>query len=395
MIFWIAVAVLSAAVTYAVTRPLMRDGASATGAEDADLAVYKDQLAEIDADAARGTISATEAEAARAEVSRRVLRRPDVKASPRSAPSTDPAPSIALDWLLKPVHLLTTIALPLVSVGLYMAFGAPGMPGVPLAERIAASSGGAGAEDLIAKVEARLREHPEDGKGWDVIAPVYMAQNRFNDAASAYASAIKILGETPARLQGFANARIQAENGLVPDDARKALQSIVAADPKLKEPRVWLALAKEQDGKLADAAADYRALIADAPENAPWRIALQERLSRIDGSATSAPLAGAPAPAPAPAPGAAAKGPAMGALENMSPPEREAMINRMVNGLAEKLKTNSKDKEGWQKLIRSYQMLGRNADAIKALADAKAGLTGDAQALAELDQFAKQIGVGG
>lgn len=79
----------------------------------------------------------------------------------------------------------------------------------------------------------------------------------------------------------------------------------------------------------------------------------------------------------------------------MTAAERDAMINRMVSGLAEKLKTNSKDKDGWLKLIRSYQTLGRKDDALKALADAKAGLAGDAQALTEIEDFAKQLGVGG
>ncbi len=52
------------------------------------------------------------------------------------------------------------------------------------------------------------------------------------------------------------------------------------------------------------------------------------------------------------------------------------MINRMVNGLAEKLKTNRRDKDGWLKLIRAYQILGRKDEAVKAVADAKAGLAG-------------------
>ncbi|MEQ1651095.1 MAG: c-type cytochrome biogenesis protein CcmI [Hyphomicrobium sp.] len=379
MIFWIAVAVLVAAVTYAVTRPLMQDGAALPDASDADLAVYRDQLVEIDADAARGVVSESEAESAKAEVARRVLRQSERK--------SDSAPA-KFSSFVKPVYLATTLMLPLASVALYVSFGAPGQPGQPLSARVAAKVDGSNADDLVAKVEARLREHPEDGKGWEVIAPVYMAQRRFGDAASAYASAIKILGETPPRLMGFAEARIRAENGLVPDDARKALQTLTAADPKRNDARIWLALAKEQDGKTAEAAADYRALIADAPEGAPWRAALQERLSRIEAPGS----AGAPGAQPA------AKGPTqaeVAAAEAMSPDERAAMINRMVTGLAERLKTNAKDKDGWLKLIRAYQMLGQKEDAVKAVASAKAGLAGDAAALQDINDLVKLLGVGG
>ena len=373
MIFWIAIAVLTAAVTYAVTRPLLVAPTATVGDVPNDIAVYKDQLAEIDADAARGLISGADADAARAEVSRRVLRQSETEAS-APLPVTNSA-------LLKPVYLATTVALPLVSLALYMNFGAPGMPGVPLKDRLAAPADSTKPDDLIAKVEARLREHPEDGKGWEVVAPVYMARGRFPDAAQAYASAMKYLGESPKRLQGFADARIRSENGIVPEDARKALQSILAGDPKLKEPRVWLALAKEQDGKAAEAAKDYRALIAEAPEGAPWKQLLQERLDKLDGKPT----------APSKGPDAAS----VAAVESMSPADKQAFITRMVDGLAERLKTDVKDKVGWLKLIRAYQMMGRKDAAAKALANAKVGLQGNAAALSEIDALAMQLGVGG
>jgi cytochrome c-type biogenesis protein CcmH len=374
MLFWISVAVLAAAVTYAVTRPLMRTPVATADESQADIAVYKDQLTEIDADAARGVISAVEADAARAEVARRVLRQSE------DAPA-DAKPFASA--LLKPIYIVTSLALPLASLALYMTYGAPGLPGVPMQDRLAAPVDGTKTDDLIAKVEARLRDHPDDGKGWDVIAPVYLANGRPADAAEAYASAMKYLGETPQRLQGFANARIRAENGIVPEDARKALQTLLAGNPKLKEPRVWLALAKEQDGKVDEAAADYRALIAEAPEGAPWKPQLQERLDK---------LSGAPAPA-----GPVGKGPdaaSVAAVEGMNPADRQALIARMVDGLAAKLKANAKDKDGWLMLIRSYQMLGRKDDAVKALANAKAGLEGDAAALSEVDALAKQLAAG-
>ena len=383
MFFWIAVAVLAAAVTYVVTRPMLRDAAVETSSKDADIAVYKDQLREIDADAARGVIDASEADAARAEVSRRVLRQADMREQklPTAGVGT-----------IKPVYLATTLALPLLSLALYMSYGEPGLPGQPLKDRLAAPIAKSTTGDIVAKVEARLREHPEDGKGWDVIAPVYMAQSKYPEAATAYATAIKLLGETPARLQGFADARIRAENGLVPDDARKALQSILAIDPKLKEPKIWLALAKEQDGKLVEAAADYRALIAETSDTAPWRKMLQERLEQLDGTIASAKAEGKPVPVP----GSPDKGPsaaAVDAAQSMTPDQRQAMILTMVGRLADRMKTDTKDTDGWLKLIRSYTMLRQPDDAAKAVASAKAGLAGDAAALAQIEALVKDLGI--
>lgn len=374
MVFWVLVALLAAAVTYAVTRPLLQPVADAGDASDADIAVYKDQLTEIDADEARGSISKTEAEAARAEVSRRVLRK---------AAASHAAPAATSDRQLNPLHLTATLALPLVSLGLYLVYGAPGLPARPLSERLTANLDATKTEDMVAKVEARLRQKPDDGTGWEVIAPVYMAQGRFADAATAFANAMRYLGESPRRLLGFADARIRSSDGLVPDDARQALRSVLAADPKRIEPRIWLALAKEQDGKKDEALADFKALLAEAGDDAPWRGVVQDRIAFIEN--------------PNAVPKMPHKGPTaeqVAKAEAMSPEERAAMIDRMVSGLAEKLKANGQDKDGWQRLIQAYQMLGRKDDAVQALANARTGLAGDDAALRQVEDFAKALGVG-
>lgn len=376
MVFWILVALLAAAVTYAITSPLLQPVGDAPEASEADIAVYKDQLSEITADEARGAISKVEAEAARAEVSRRVLRKGGASRAEVSAPVSD--------RYLNPLHMTVTLALPILSVALYLAYGAPGLPGVPLAERLSAKMDATKTEDMIAKVEARLRQKPDDGTGWEVIAPVYMSQGRYREAAAAFANAIRYLGESQRRLLGFADARIRAEDGLVPDDARKALRTMLAADPKRVEPRIWLALAKEQDGQKDAALADFKALLAEAGDDAPWRGVVQDRITLLEN-----PNAVVKPPHKGPTADQVAK------AETMSPQQRAAMIDKMVAGLAERLKTNGRDKDGWQRLIQAYQMLGRKDEAAQALANAKIGLAGDDAALRQVEDFAKAVGVGG
>ncbi len=382
MIFWVAVAVLAAAVTYAVTRPLLQAVSHATDPAAADLEVYRDQLDEVDADRDRGVISPNEADAARAEIARRLIRRTE-RARVDGAAKT----SGAVGLMATKIVVASSLALPLASLGLYLQFGAPGLPAQPLNERLAASTTDAKTNDLVAKVEGALRKNPQDGRGWDVIAPVYMALNRYDDAASAYASAIRLLGESALRLQGFADARIRAENGLVPDDARAALTKLLASDANLREPRLWLALAKEQDGDRAGAIIDYRNLIKDAPADAPWRIAIAERLKRLEDGAQPQPNAegtSAGQPAAISADGSA-----------MSPDQRNAMINAMVDGLATRLKTEKSDLVGWQKLIRAYQVLGRADDVKKSISEAEAGLAGDDKRLTEFRDWVKQLGLAG
>jgi cytochrome c-type biogenesis protein CcmH len=275
------------------------------------------------------------------------------------------------------------------------------LPGDPLSARLAETADTKNPNDLVAKVEQRLRQHPEDGTGWSVIAPVYYAMGRYADAAKAYANAMRLVGETPARLQGFANARIRVENGVIPEDARKALERILAIAPDRKEPRIWLALAKEQDGKIAEAAADYRKLIQEAPANAPWRKMLEARLASLmpgaDKAVTDTNAAGEPTQKAA-NPDAVASSPPSGAdaasVMAMSPSERQAFIKRMVEGLAARLKANGNDPAGWVSLIRAYKVLGRGEDAAKALSDARANLKDDKVGLARVEDMARKLGVG-
>lgn len=384
MLFWIAVAVLAAAVTYVITRPLMRPPLAIGDAAQADIAVYKDQLSEIDADQARGTIGASEAELARAEIARRLIRKGG------DAQEDVPAGGSFSKWVAS-AYLIVTLALPASALMLYLMLGAAGLPGQPLSERLAHSVDRSRTNDLVAKVEERLRTHPEDGEGWNVIAPVYYSMGRYGDAASAYARAARLLGETPHRLQGFANARIRAEDGIVPEDARKALERILELDPSLREPQIWLALAKEQDGKLNEAGDAYRKLIAEAPADAPWRKMLEERLAGLslpDDQRAKIPFAVEKRPQQSAETD-------MAAIQAMTPEQRQAFIDQMVERLATRLKSDTKNTSGWLQLIRAYQMLGRKDEAEKAVVAARAGLQGDADGLAQIDQIAKRLGLGG
>ncbi|MEQ1718896.1 MAG: c-type cytochrome biogenesis protein CcmI, partial [Hyphomicrobium sp.] len=381
-IFWIAVAALAAAVTIAITRPLLQRADALSDAAAADLAVYKDQLSEVEADLARGMISKDEADAARTEVGRRLLRTAETDKAVETAEGSS---------AYKSIHAVATLAIPLLSLALYLYFGCPGLPGLPLSERLTATPQNATAGDLIAKVEARLRDVPDDGKGWDVIAPIYASQGRFTEATDAYANAIRLLGENAKRLEGLALADVRAANGLVTEKAKAALSRAMVLEPKRIEPRIWLALGKEQDGDVAAAIADYKALIAEAPADARWRKAVEERLADVEtrSSGKAAPDAATATP---PAPTGAAGSEAQSSVAAL-PAEQRAMIDKMVGGLAARLKENGNDLEGWLKLMRALKVLGRDSEAAGALADAKKQFAADGKAMSEIDEHAKSLGL--
>ena len=395
MLLWIGFAVLTAAVVAALLRPLFGGTATVLDPAAADMAVYRDQMAEIAIDRERGLIADAEAEAARTEVARRLLALEHSSDKARAGgPSAPEAGSQPGAW--PRAAIAVGVIVPLLSIGLYLQLGSPQLPAQPHDARVAKPNDAANLDELVAKVERRLRENPTDGQGWDVIAPVYLVQQRHMDAANAFARAISLLGESPKRLAGLAEAHVLAANGMVNEQARLAYERLRVLEPQRLEPRFWLAFAKEQDGKADAAAADYRALLAEAPGDAPWRGMVEERLQHVTGGGPGAAKA-PPQPASRAARPVDGPGPRqedVDAASKMSPEQRAAMIEKMVDGLAARLKTNGKDVAGWINLVRAYTVMGRRGDAMAALAEARGQLAGDTAALAEIAALEKSLGLG-
>lgn len=389
MLLWLCFAFLTAAIVALLLRPLRKAPAGVVAPAEADLAVYRDQLRELEAERDRGLFDGSEIESARAEVARRLLKRAGATTT-GTTPVTDDAASLAR---ARTLYIAIAALLPVVGIGLYLAEGSPHLPDLPFHERRIADVGQSNVGELIARVEERLRAHPEDGKGWDVIAPVYLRLQRYADAAQAFAEANRLEGESVRRLLGFAEATMMASNGIVTEPVRKATLRVLELEPDRQDVRAWLALAKEQDGDLKGAAAEYRDLLSKAPADASWREAVQERIDLVEKKLRGEPVGDKPGetpPASAAAPAAPAGQPDIAA---MSPAEREAFIAGMVDRLAERLKANGKDLDGWMRLARAYKVLGRDSDAESAIASARANFAGDQASLGEIDKNAESLGI--
>ncbi len=379
MLLWLLFAAMTGGVLVALLRPLSVTVWPAASDADADIAVFKDQLRELETDAARGLVAAEEAELARREVARRLLARADAADIPIANDTRRMA--------VKPLIWGVAGALPVIAVALYGWLGAPRLADRPLGSTPPASVDATPIADLVARVEARLIERPDDGKGWDVIAPIYFRQERFADAANAYSRANALLGETNARLAGFAEATVLANNGVVTEAARGAYQKMAKNDPARVEPKFWLALALEQDGRFVEAAAAYRAILAAAKPDADWRPMIEDRIAAVDKQISSK----------APSAQGFSKGPSdadVAAAGKMSEADRNQMIRGMVASLAQRLATDPSDVAGWQRLMQSYLVLGERAQAVAALGDARRRLAGNPVALGELDTIAKTLGLG-
>ena len=155
-------------------------------------------------------------------------------------------------------------------------------------------------------------------------------------------------------------------------------------EPGRIEARFGLALAKEQDGDLDAAEAAYRAMLRKRRRTRPGG-AFVDGAARRDRRARAVP--DAPTAARRRADAAAAD-----ALAGLPEQQRRQIILQMVEGLAARLKPNGRDLDGWQRLVRSWTVLGDTDAAESALGRCAQALAGDAKALDELDAFAREPG---
>lgn len=376
MVLWLIFAAMTAAATMAVLWPLSRGRhAAAAAPEDHDIAVYRDQLDEVARDLERGLIGVREAEAARTEIARRML------AVDRAA-----GPVTAAPRLVRAIALACAAGVPAAAVGLYLLVGSPDLPGRPLEARLA-DADETDIEAMVAKVERHLAANPADAEGWRVIAPVYARLGRFGDAARAFAEVARIEGPSAQLFEDRGEMLVAAGGGFVSPEAEEAFGAALAADPSRPKARFYRALALAQSRRFEEAVAEYDSLIADSPPDAPWLDAVRTDREAALAAAREA-VAGDSGPA-APGPDAAA----VAAASDMTADERSAMIDTMVEGLAARLAEDPDDAAGWERLIRAYGVLGRDADAAAAWKTASETFAGAPEALAGIRAVAAEAGV--
>jgi cytochrome c-type biogenesis protein CcmH len=367
MTLWFVFALMTAAAIFAVLWPLGRRGQLQKDGSEA--AVYKDQLTEIDRDVAAGLIGSSEAQAARVEISRRLLAAADNQRDPPTASSVS---------LRRSAAIIALVGLPIMAVALYLPIGSPRLGDFPLAQRIRAPDVTQPLDNLVAQVEAHLEKNPTDGRGWSVLAPVLARLGRYDEAVQAYHNSITYNGDSAQRRADLGEAIAGAAGGVITADAKAEFERAIALNTDEVKASYFLGVAAEQDGHAAEAASIWRAMLARAPTDAPWRPLVQAALARVGGS--TAPVL---------------SDEAVAAAKDMNETDRGAMIRGMVERLAGRLKQNGDDVEGWLRLVRAYMVMGDRDKAKSALTDARQAVANDAERLRQLNEGLKNLGLDG
>ncbi|TCB62471.1 c-type cytochrome biogenesis protein CcmI [Rhizobium leguminosarum bv. viciae] len=392
MLFWILVAALTAALAVILLYPLLRGAKAADNIRAGETAVYRDQLRELDRDLDGGLITPEEADYARAEIGRRLI------AVSADEPAETPKPARHHRFTEAFVLLL----LPVLGLCLYLTTGRPDLPSQPLEARL--ENPGNDVAVLITKAERHLAEKPDDGKGWDVLAPIYFRTMRVNDAQVAYRNAIRLLGPSPVRLDGLAETLMAVSDGVVTEEARKVLEQSLTLEPDNPRARFYIALSMEQAGRPDEARQAFEALAKQSPADAPWLPLVNQHIA-MNGGAPAGTNPAAPGANPA-APGANLAAPGanpaapgnptqqdVAAAETMNAGDRQQMIRGMVESLDAKLSEDPNNFEGWMRLVRSYAVLNDKDRAAGALKRGLAAFPPPGEQGRQLLALARELGI--
>lgn len=412
MLFWTLAALMSLLSLAVVLWPLLRRPSAQTDPASMAAVIYKDQIAEIERDVARGVLDSQQAQAARAEIGRRLLA------------TQQGGGTVGRDggrWLA--LALLPTI--PAAAIALYLSLGQPEfITGTQQARTVAAA---AGEHDdlrpLVTELQTRLQTNPADGEGWVTLARTHFQLGDHQAAVEAYGKAIALAAPEDVALRGErAEALVLGADGIVTEAAQADFAAVLAVRPNDARGSYYAALALAQGGKLREALQAWQSLVQNSPAGAPWLPAVRDQIRAVAESLGEDPDAAAQAPAAPAAPampqagmsGASPEATALARqllrdaakaaglelasesstlakslLAQTEPPrgptaeqvaeaaklpaaEQQAMIDGMVAGLAEKLANGPADPDGWMRLARAYLVQGKAGEAVSAYEKAAA-----------------------
>lgn len=409
MAFWItsvAMALVTGLWLAVVVQRQRGNAAAPAPATGGDMAIYRDQLAEIDRDLARGQVAAPEAQRLRTEVGRRLL---EADRTSRLRTAEGRAPPVASLGLALAGAMLT-----LAAFGLYLQLGAPTYPDQPQSARLRASealranrpsqaaaeaAAAAGIEaalpvldadmaDQIARLRSAMLSRPDDLTGQGLLAQYEAASGNYAAAARAQSRvvALKADGVTGADQTTLANLLILAAGGLVTAGAEQALTEALRREPGNGAARYYSGLLFAQIDRPDLAYRLWRPLFEGSSPDDPWMAVLPGQLDLV------AEAAGVDYRVPVPpvtGPGQAE----VAAAAQMSAEDRSAMIAGMVERLSARLEADGGTAAEWAQLIAAYGVLGDKDRAAQAWATARALFAAAPGDLATVRTAAEQAGV--
>jgi cytochrome c-type biogenesis protein CcmH len=291
------------------------------------------------------------------------------------------------------------LAVAAIGIALYRSSGGGGEDsGNASANAIAPQQQAGSTEAMAAALRERLRQDPDNDRGWFMLGMSYRESGRFAEAEQAFRRASELAPNNANYLAYRAEILLANGHDNPPAEAAALFRRALAIEPGNPQARYYLATIKDMGGDHRGAIDDLVSLIREAPAGAPW-------LEQVRGAATAIAadnhidISGRLPPAQAAqgwAAGAAIPGPTpeqMQAARSIPPSQQDQMVRSMVDGLAARLRQNPRDADGWMRLMRSRMVLNDANAAGEALRSGLAAFQGDAATQGRLRAAARDLNI--
>ena len=312
-VFWTLAGLMTAVALAFVLVPLLRARPPAgPSAMEANLEALRGQRRELEADIAAGVVAAE----AREQVLDELLHRADadLAAAPPAVVPDRGKPWIAV--------AAAALGIPALAFGLYLAIGTP----VAMDPRAASAAGGEtmdqkSVEDLVAKLAVKVRERPDDARGWSLLARSTAALGRFEESAKAYEHLATLVPDDAQVLADYADSLGMAQGQKLAGKPFELVKKALAIDPANKKALALAATASMELGRNAESISYWERLAAALPPGSDDEKEVQEVLGELRRKTGGAPsLAAAPkAAAPAKAAAAPAAGKSVSGVVTVAP----------------------------------------------------------------------------
>lgn len=352
---WLAIAALSLLAVLFVLMPLIRRKEDEISENEITSSVLMDQLNELERDKNSGLISENEANAAKLEIKRRIVSSASRNSKAKTAAS---AKGTA-------VLVICALMVPAMAIGYYVLMGSPGLPGMAFADREGERQEAQKITALTEQLLERLENDPQgdNSEGWQLLARTYMRLGRVEEAVLALEKAIEGEGRTSASWSMLAEALVRVDQGIVSPRTEKAIEKALELNPGNPAATFYKALALSQAGRDRDAYEIVVQRLKAAETFAPWMDSLIAQANRLGKPIGEPPVSVSDFVVVEQAGPTAAD---VAAAQELNEEDRSQFIRSMVERLAERLKTQPDDLDGWMRLANAYTVIGERAEAIAA-----------------------------
>jgi len=365
---WVVFIIILIITLMAVILPVIRLRTNSFDRQDA--IVYRDQLTEIEHDIERGTLSAQDGDILQAEIKKRMERN-----KKNGVNRNGDHPQTRKQTLTKIAVVISII--PFASLGLYSHLGSPAKPDLPFAKRsliLPTETANNDLNLLLKRLKKRLHKNPNEIDGWILLGQSLVSLGKFNEASEAFKRALQINPSRAEIAASIAETKFMANEGSFNTEVRHFLIKAQKLNPREHKALYYLGLDSFTQKRYRQAIQYWVDLISISPLGAPWLNTVRERMVKAAGfgkfkiSEFSSRLI-SPSDNPTNLQQRLGNGPTQEDIDNtknMTKKEREQFIRSMVERLAERLKLDPNNLDGWRRLAHSYRVLGEQKEAAKA-----------------------------